>query len=133
MSNSPLRRGRHSVSRLVVHLVFVVKKRRPALNIFMLQRLEEVFISVARKMDFTILETGGETDHVHVLIEYPPTLAVSAAVNHLKGVSSRCLRAEFPELRRLQSLWSPSYFASSAGGAPIEKLKLYVQNQEKPS
>ena len=69
-----------------------------------------------------------------MLFEYPPTLSVSTLVNHLKGVSSRMLHKEFPELAaRGAHLWTPSYFAASAGGAPIDRLRKYVEAQEKPS
>jgi putative transposase len=70
----------------------------------------------------------------HLLGEYPPTILVSTLVNHLKGVSSRMLRKEFPELAaRGAHLWTPSHFAASAGGAPIERLRKYLEAQEKPS
>ncbi len=69
-----------------------------------------------------------------LLVEYPPPISVSTLANHLKGVSSRMLRKEFPELAaRGANLWTPSYFAASAGGAPIERLRGYVEAQEKPS
>ena len=70
----------------------------------------------------------------HLLVEYPPPLSVSTLVNHLKGVSSRMLRKEFPELAALGAqVWTLSYFAAAAGGAPIERLREYVEAQEKPS
>jgi putative transposase len=69
-----------------------------------------------------------------LLVEYPPTLSVSTLVNHLKGVSSRMLGKEFPELPACGAhLWTPSYFDASAGGAPIERLRGYGEAQEKPS
>ena len=69
-----------------------------------------------------------------LLVEYPPTILVSTLVNHLKGVSTRMLRKEFPELAaRGAHLWTPSYFAASDGGVPIERLRKYVEAQEKPS
>ncbi len=69
-----------------------------------------------------------------LLVEYPPTLLVSTLVNHLKGVSTRMLRKEFPALAaRGAHLWTPSYLAASAGGAPIERIREYVEAQEKPS
>jgi putative transposase len=68
------------------------------------------------------------------LVEYPPTLSVSTLVNHLKAVSSRMLRKEFSDLAaRGAHLWTPSYFAASAGGAQIERPREYVEAQEKPS
>ena len=69
-----------------------------------------------------------------LLVEYPPTISVSTPLNHFKGVSTRMLRKEFPELAaRGAHLWTPSYFAASNGGAPIERLRKYVEAQEKPS
>ena len=69
-----------------------------------------------------------------LLVEYLPRLSVLTLVNHLKGVSSRMLRQEFPELAaRGAHLWTPNYFAASAGGAPIERLREYGEAQEKPS
>ena len=69
-----------------------------------------------------------------LLVEYPPTISVSTLVNHLKGVSIRMLRKEFPELAaRGAHLWTPSYFVASAGGAPIERLRKYVKAQGRPS
>ena len=114
--------------------MFVVKYRRKVLNGAAIDRMHEVCLGVAEKMGFQLMELNGEADHVHLLVEYPPTLSVSSLVNHLKGVSSRMLRKEFPELTaRGAHLWTPSYFAASAGGAPIERLREYVESQEKPS
>jgi putative transposase len=91
------------------------------------------------KRDFKagLIEADGEDDHVHLLIEYPPTLQLSKLVNSLKGVSSRRLRAKgFPELTaRLWGghLWSPSYFAASCGGAPISLIREYIESQRRAS
>ena len=84
-------------------------------------------------MNFKIVEFNGEDDHIHILIEYPPKLSISQIVNSLKGISSRYLRRDYPELSKYKALWSPSYFAVSSGGCPIEKIKEYIQNQKKPS
>ena len=132
--SSQLRKERHSVSDLKVHLVCVTKYRRKVLTIEGLKVLEDSFNEVARKMNFQILEFNGESDHIHVLIEYPPKLSISGIVNALKGVSSRKYgQAGLPKPYGKQALWSPSYFVSSVGGAPIEILKKYIQDQQKPS
>ena len=129
-----LRKERHSVSDLKIHLVCVTKYRRPILTAESLAVLEVSFREVATKMGFGIEEFNGEPDHVHVLIEYPPKLSISQMVNALKGVSSRRYgQAGHPKPYGRDALWSPSYFASSVGGAPLEVLKRYIQNQEKPS
>lgn len=85
-------------------------------------------------MDFQILEFNGESDHIHTIVAFPPKLSVSQMVNALKGVSSRRYgQAGFPKPYGKDALWSPSYFASSVGGAPLEVLKQYIQGQKKPS
>lgn len=128
--NKQLRKGKHSVTALYTHLVFVTKYRKLLFDREGLETLQLAFESVARKMDFKIVEFNGESDHVHLLIEYPPKLSISTLVNHLKGVSSRMFRKKFPSTTK--HLWSPSYFASSSGGAPIEVLKQYIQQQKSP-
>ena len=121
--STQLRRERHSVTDLKIHLVCVTKYRSSVFVATSLVLIEESFREVARKMDFQILEFNGEADHIHVLIEYPPKLSVSSIVNALKGVSSRRYgQAGYPKPYGKDALWSPSYFVSSVGGAPIEVL-----------
>ena len=78
----------------------------------------------------------GEKDHVHLLINYPPKISIAKLVNSLKGVSSRMLRKKnYPEIMQNlwgNMLWSPSYFAGSCGGAPLEIIKQYIQQQQTP-
>ncbi|PKH68210.1 IS200/IS605 family transposase, partial [Psychrobacter sp. 4Dc] len=71
-------------------------------------------------------------DYIHMLIQYPPTVQLSKLVNNLKSVTSRRMRGDFIDLRAAYSkpvLWSRSYFASSCGGAPLDIIKQYIQNQ----
>ncbi len=87
-----------------------------------LKLIEDVFRHVATQMNFQILEINGEDEHIHALIEYPPKLSVSKIVNALKGVSSRRYgQAGFKKPHSKTALWSPSYFAISVGGAPIDQ------------
>jgi putative transposase len=129
-----LRKERHSVSDLKIHLVCVTKYGRKIFTSESLTVIEKSFKEVAAKMDFQIQEFNGESDHIHALIEYPPKLSVSQIVNTLKGVSSRRYgQAGYTKPYGKDALWSPSYFVSSVGGAPLDILKQYIQNQEKPS
>ncbi|MBD0304664.1 MAG: IS200/IS605 family transposase [Tolypothrix sp. T3-bin4] len=130
--NKEYRRGKHSVTSLNSHLVFVTKYRKKIFDAERLEVLIQSFFEVAKKMDFNILEVNGEGDHVHLLVEYPPRYSVSQLVNHLKGVSSRMYRKQFTDSPHAEHLWSPSYFACSVGGAPIEVLKEYIKNQNSP-
>lgn len=98
----------------------------------MYPQLEDAFRSACGKLECELMEFNGESDHVHLLISYPPKLSISILVNNLKSVSSRMVRHFNPHLsRQSQSsvLWSRSYFASSAGGATIETLRKYVEYQ----
>lgn len=122
--------GRHSVTALNAHLVFVTKDRRKIFTVESLEYLHQNLKDTANKMGFQITEFNGESDHVHLLIRYPPKYSISKLVNHLKGVSSRMYRQKFGV--QGQHLWSPSYFASSVGGAPIEVLKQYIKDQKPP-
>ena len=130
-----IRTGRHCVFSLHVHLVFVAKYRRRIFTKLILDRMEEVLKTVCDDFEAELIEFDGERDHVHLLVNYPPKVALSKLVNSLKGVSSRLLRKEFPELEKhfyKGVLWSPSYFAASCGGAPISIIKTYIQSQHTP-
>lgn len=136
MSNT-LRRGRKVVYNLHVHLVFLTKYRGKVFTKEVLDDVELSFKEVCRKFESELVEFNGESDHVHLLVSYPPKVSVSALVNSLKGVSSRMIRKK--EYHSVDSklwsdaLWSPSYFASSCGGAPIDTLRQYIEQQDNPS
>ena len=133
--STPIRTGRHCVFNLHVHLVFVTKYRRKVFTKKALNVLSIIFEEVCEKFEATLIEFDGENDHVHLLVEYPPKLAISKLVNALKGVSSRLLRKHIKNIRRYywkDVLWSPSYFAGSCGGAPISIIKEYIQQQKTP-
>lgn len=127
------RRGRSVVSALHVHLVFVTKHRRHVLAGEHHDLLAEVFADVCADFGAVLAECNGEDDHVHLLVEYPPKVSVSALVNSLKGVSSRRLRQRFAMRTHKDHLWSPSYFAASCGGAPLSIIATYVEQQRRPA
>jgi putative transposase len=115
-------------------LVFVTKYRHPVLTAAHLTRVEEIMRAVCADFE---TEFNGEANHVHLLVNFPPKVALSKLVNIPKGVSSRRLRQEFPNLARhywrANRLWSGSYFAGSVGGPPISVLRQYVERQDHPS
>ena len=132
-----IRRGRHCVFKMHVHLVFVTKYRRGVFTKAILDDLRVLFDSVCTDFEAELVEFDGEEDHVHLLVNYPPKVAVSGLVNSLKGVSSRMIRRRnYPSIRSKLwggALWSPSYFAGSCGGAPIEVIRQYIEQQQTPS
>lgn len=127
------RRGRTVVCLLNVHLVFVTKYRRGVLSERAIEVIEQAARGVCEDFKARLVEFNGEDDHVHLLVEYPPTISLSRLVNSLKGVSSRMVRAkEFPEVQSKLwggHLWSPSYFAVSCGGAPLDIVRKYIEDQ----
>jgi putative transposase len=132
-----IRRGRSVVYSLTVHLVFVTKYRRNAITDRVRDHLGGTLGEVCAKMGCTLREFDGEDDHVHLLVDYPPKLAISRLVNSLKLVSARFLRKRnFPEVRRKLwgvHFWTPSYYAGSCGGANLQTVKRYIQAQRIPS
>ncbi len=134
-NNQEIRTGRHCVFNMHVHLVFVAKYRRDVFTKAMLETMHEVFKRVCLDFEAGLIEFDGEHDHVHLLVNYPPKVAISSLVNSLKGASSRILRTKHPEIKNKlwgNALWSPSYFAASCGGAPIGMIKQYIQQQQTP-
>ena len=83
-------------------------------------------------MHAEIIEMEVMPDHVHLLIEADPKHGINRVIKHMKGYSARILREEFPSLKtRLPCLWTNSYFVSTVGGAPLEAVKEYMNNQKK--
>ncbi|MFE7618417.1 IS200/IS605 family transposase [Streptomyces sp. NPDC057496] len=131
-----IRTGRHCAFVLHAHLVFVTKYRHKVFKGTHLTRMEEIMRAVCEDFECELVEFNGENNHVHLLVNSPPKVALSKLVNSLKGVSSRRLRQEFPDLVRhhwpAQRLWSGSYFAGSAGGAPLSTVHQYIEQQNRP-
>ena len=94
--------------------------------------LRQVFGEVCEDFGARLVAGDGDDD-VHLLIEYPPTVQLSRLVNALKGVSSRMLRKTYRVGTHRNHLWSPSYFAASCGGAPLDIIRQYVENQRTPA
>ena len=131
-----VRRGRSVVHNLHAHLVFVTEYRRGAFNARMLTRRAQVMREVRGDLGADPPESTGEGDHVHLLVHYPPSVAITRLVNSRKGVSSRRLREE--NVGRVNRagmrghFWSPSYFAGSCGGAPLAIVTDYIAQQKRP-
>jgi putative transposase len=136
IENFAWRTGRSCIFKNFTHLVFVTKYRRNVFTKEMLDDMKVIFSETCKQMDGELIEFGGEDDHVHLLISSPPKTALSNIVGKLKGKSSYILRNKYWVLLKTKlwrdHLWSPSYCAVSCGGAPLEIVKKYVDNQRKP-
>ena len=118
------------------HLVFVIKYRRNVFTPRVLDFLKQALKAHLRTSNPCFSEFEGEHDHVHLLIEYPPKVAISKLVNCSKVFLPRMVRKKiFQKLEKKlwgNQLWSPSYFAGSCEGAPISVIKQYIENQQRP-
>ena len=126
----------NAVFRISLHLVLVTKYRRKVLKPEAVARCAQILSETCAGWEAQCLECNGEEDHVHALLDVPPKIRPSDLVNNLKTVTSRRLRKEFPSIRSAYNkatLWSPSYCIISAGGAPLDVLKGYIEGQGKRS
>jgi putative transposase len=132
MQFTKINKSRHAAYVLHVHLVFITKYRKADIGDLHHASLGQYAAEVCRDFGAERKSVTERADHVHMLIEYGPTVQLSVLVNSLKAVTSRRLRNEFLDLRGAYSkpvLWSRSYFVGSCGGAPLEVIKQYIQNQ----
>lgn len=126
-------KNRHAAYLLHAHIVFVTKYRRKVLSTLHHEAFLAAASHVCQETGVTLEECNGEADHVHLLVNYPPSVQLTKLVNSLKAVTSRRLRQQFADLSGAYHkpvLWSRAYFVSSCGGAPLAIVKDYIQNQQ---
>ena len=131
MNNINYKSNNNIVYSCKYHVVWCPKYRRKVLVGKIEKRLKEVIEETCAKLSVEIIEMELMPDHVHLLLEVDPQFGIHKAIKRIKGVSSRILRQEFKELcTKLPTLWSNSYFVSTVGGAPLEVIKQYIENQK---
>lgn len=126
----------HCVYKLTYHLVLVTKYRRKCFTNQILNRLEEIVRKNCSDWEVELIEFNGEEDHVHLLLEMHPNIMPSKFINNLKTVSSRMIRKEFAEhLTKYYwkpVLWTRAYCLLTTGGATIDTIRQYIENQNRP-
>ena len=136
MKKTTVYHTRHCSYNLHVRLVFVTTYRRKVFTARIINELKTIFETVCLQFNAELIEFDGEEDHVHLLILYPPKLSIADLVFKLKGTSSVIIRnRNYPSVKSQlwgKALWSPSYFASSCGGAPISIIRQYIDRQKTP-
>ena len=127
------KRNRHALYKLTYHLVVFTKYRHKCIDEVMHNRLHEIADDLFAKWNCEIIEMNGEADHIHILFDAPPQIQLSKIINSFKTVSSRYIREEFPkELAPFYwkpYFWSQSYMVLTTGGATIDVVKAYIENQ----
>ena len=124
----------HSVCKLVYHAVFVIKYRRKAINSEMMTNMQEYCkYLIESKYEGKLIEFNGESDHVHILFELPPTASPAIIVCNLKTQLSKRMKMKYEHYYKDKlwngTFWSDSYFLTTAGGASVEILEQYIQQQ----
>ena len=113
------------------HVVWCPKYRRKVLTGNIELRLKELIQETCDELQCELIELELMPDHVHMLVEVDPQFGIHKLVKIIKGKSSRILRNEFPVLTtKLPTLCTNSYFVSTVGGAPLEVIKQYIENQK---
>ncbi|MEH6847895.1 IS200/IS605 family transposase [Bacillus thuringiensis] len=125
------RRTKTTVSLINYHFVFCPRYRRKSfLNTKVEERFKELVQGICGGLDISIVAMECDKDHVHLFLNTPPTLSPADTMAKIKGVTSKRLREEFSHLQHLPSLWTRSYFVSTAGSVSSETIKHYVENQK---
>lgn len=125
-----IRSNNNVVYRCTYHVVWCPKYRRPVITDDVDVRLKQIIREVCTERNAPIAELDTMPDQVHLLVDIDPQYGIHRLVKQIKGRSSRLLRQEFPSLRRrLPTLWTNSYFVATIGGATLEVVKRYVENQ----
>ena len=122
----------HSVFSLHYHLILVVKYRRQVFTDEISERAKEIFEYIAPKYKIELVEWNHDKDHVHILFKGQPKTEMSKFINAYKSASSRLLKKEYPSIRQKlwkEMFWSQSFCLLSSGGAPIEIIRQYIENQ----
>ena len=139
MKNQPDKSSSHAVHSLRLKIVFVTKYRRKTLAPELLDYLQDAFGGILAEWRCTLLEFGGEADHVHLLAEIHPALNISTLINNLKTASARRVRNRFSDHLKpfywKPYFWHRAYYVGSVGGATPETVRRYVESQgtrEKP-
>lgn len=119
-----------SVSLVNYHFVWVPRRRRKVLVGEVEARLKELIYETAQKLDCKVLAMEVMPDHVHLFLNCPPTTAPDQIMFRIKGVSARFLRKEFSHLLKMPSMWTRSYFVSTAGNVSSKTIEQYIANQK---
>ena len=126
--------GPHCSHGLFFHMVFIVAYRRPVMTDEIRLRCIEIIEQLAPNFSVELLEADGQADHLHMLLRAAPHTTISRFVNSVKTVTSRRLKKEYPHIREAlwkEKFWSRSYFVASTGGATLEAVRDYIENQRR--
>lgn len=127
--SQPYRKSETATFLLNYHLIWCPKRRRKILGGKIAERLEQLLREAAQELGCEVIELAIQPDHLHFFVSATPDLAPNQLVARFKGRTSRILRQEFPVLMRMPSLWTRSYFVSTAGNVATDTIREYIAAQ----
>jgi putative transposase len=130
MNADNYQRDEHRVHLITYHLIWCPRRRKPVLVGEVKARCEHLIRARCETKGWTILALAIQPDHLHLFVRCYPTDCAADVVKECKGVTSFALRKEFPQLRKLPSMWTRSYFASTAGNVSGETIERYIEAQK---
>ena len=122
----------HSVFLLHYHLILVTKYRRQVIDDEISEFAKDTFIRIAESYHITLVEWNHDKDHVHIVFKAQPKTELTKFINAYKSASSRLIKRDFPRVKQFlwkEMFWSKSFCLLTTGGAPIDVIKKYIQNQ----
>jgi putative transposase len=123
-------RDEHRVHRIVYHLVWTPKRRKAVLVNAIASECRQLIEQKCQEHGWHILQLAIQPDHIHLFVRVWPTDSAAEVVKECKGVTSRVLRQKYPQLKKLPSLWTRSYFASSVGNVSSQTIEAYIAAQK---
>jgi putative transposase len=124
------RRTESSVSSINYHFVFVPKRRKAILINDIAKRLQSIIFGLVEEHNWRLIALEIMPDHVHFFINAPTSESPAEIARWFKGRASKLLRDEFPQLKKLPSLWSPSYFVATTGQVSTDIVRKYIEGQK---
>ena len=127
-----LNNNTHSVFSMYYHLVLVIKCRRKVITPPISDYAKDMFLRMSTNYNITLIEWNEDRDHIHILFKAHPNTELSKFINAYKSASSRLIKKNFPEVKQKlwkEMFWSRSFCLLTTGGAPIEVIKKYIENQ----
>ena len=122
----------HSVFLLHYHLILVTKYRRQVIDDEISDFAKDTFIRISESYHITLVEWNHDKDHVHIVFKAQPKTELTKFINAYKSASSRLIKRDFPRVKQFlwkEMFWSKSFCLLTTGGAPIDLIKKYIQNQ----
>ena len=123
-------RDEHRVHLIVYHLIWTPKRRKAVLVGDVAVDCERLIREKCVEKGWQVLELAIQPDHIHLVARVFPTVSAAEVVQQCKGITSRLLRKQYPHLLKLPSLWTSSYFASTAGNISQDTMRRYIAAQK---